>query len=108
MAAAEAAGRIPADSGLGTVWLDVARLDRLVAWYERYLGFRIHRREGRTVYPGAGRQDILVLSERPEGRRYGGTTGLYHFAVVLPDRARWRGRSGACRRWPGRTIRPTT
>ncbi len=71
---------------LGPVHLIVADLDRQIAFYERLLGFKLHRREGTQAGMGAGREDLLVLTQLDGARRVGGTTGLYHFAVLLPNR----------------------
>ena len=77
---------LPADSAIGGVHLTVANLDRSVAFYEAHLGFRSHRREGRVAALGAGGPDLLVLHESPEARRVARTTGLYHFAILVPSR----------------------
>jgi catechol 2,3-dioxygenase len=57
-----------------------------VAFYRRLLGLRLHRREGDVAHLGAGGPDLLLLHENPAARRYRRVTGLYHFAVLLPDR----------------------
>jgi len=36
---------------------------------------------------GAGGRDLLVLHESPAAPRADGTTGLYHFAILVPSRA---------------------
>lgn len=71
---------------IGTVELTVANLDRSSAFYCERLGFKLHRREGAIAALGAGGPDLLVLHENPAARHVGGTTGLYHFAVLLPSR----------------------
>lgn len=71
---------------IGTVALTVTDLDRSLDFYRRLMGFRLHRREGNVAYLGAGGPDLLVLYENPRARRYRGTSGLYHFAILVPDR----------------------
>lgn len=71
---------------LGHVHLTVADLDRQVSFYERVIGLQLHWREGNSAGLGAGGEDLLRLSEVPHARRYPGTTGIYHFAILLPDR----------------------
>jgi catechol 2,3-dioxygenase len=71
---------------IGRVHLTVAGLDRQIAFYQDVLGFKLHWREGNTAGLGAGRQDFLRLTEVPGARRVRGTTGLYHFAVLFPNR----------------------
>lgn len=78
--------RLPASTRLGSVALTVADLERSLAFYQERLGFRVHRREGAEARLGAGGDDILVLVERKGARPVRGTTGLFHFAVLLPDR----------------------
>jgi len=71
---------------MGAVHLAVADLDRSIAFYERHLGLVVHGRTARGARLGAGRADLLVLEERPGAVRPRGTTGLYHFALLVPTR----------------------
>jgi catechol 2,3-dioxygenase len=76
----------------GAVCLTVSDLDSSVAFYERSIGLQVRQREGARVRLGAGAQDLLVLSERPGAAPARGYCGLYHFALLLPERtdlARW-------------------
>lgn len=77
---------LPPNLTLGYVHLTVADLDRSVAFYQNALGFKLHRRENGTAYLGAGRSDLLALTEQPGARHYRGRTGLYHFAILTPSR----------------------
>jgi len=70
----------------GAVALTVANLERMLDFYQNVLGLYLHRREGNVAALGAGGPDLLLLHENPAARRYRGVTGLYHFAVLLPDR----------------------
>lgn len=72
---------------IGAVHLTVQQLDRSLDWYRQRLGFKVHRQDGRVAALGAGREDLLVLTERPDAALIRGTTGLYHFAVLLPSRS---------------------
>lgn len=71
---------------MGHVHLTVADLDRQVEFYREVIGLKLHRREGTTAGLGVGKEDLLRLTEVRSARRYRGTTGLYHFAVLLPSR----------------------
>jgi catechol 2,3-dioxygenase len=64
----------------------VADLDRQVAFYQQVIGLQLHGREGASARLGAGGEDLLRLTEVRGARRYPGTTGIYHFAILLPDR----------------------
>ena len=83
--------RLPEATRLGRVTLQVADLDRSLAYYERVLGFRVLRRAAEVATLGAATGDtpLVELHERagvaPVSRR--GLLGLYHFAILLPDRA---------------------
>ena len=71
---------------IATVSLAVANLDNQLAFYQQALGFRLHQRDGSQATLGTGEIELLRLTEQPGFKRYRGVTGLYHFAVVFPDR----------------------
>src|SRR5205807_7757240 len=71
---------------IGPVHLTVSDLGRSVRFYESHLGFRLHRCDDRTAWLGAGGPDLLVRSECESAPRLRGTTGLYHFAVLVSSR----------------------
>ena len=83
--------RLPAELRLGRVRLQVADLERSLDWYQRVLGFRVLRRSGADAALGAHGDDtpLVELHEKPGAapvpRR--GRLGLYHFAILLSDRA---------------------
>jgi catechol 2,3-dioxygenase len=72
---------------IGDVHLTVSSLERSVTFYTERLGFKVHARERERAHLGAGGDDLLVLVEAPEASRVRGTTGLYHFAVLVRSRA---------------------
>jgi catechol 2,3-dioxygenase len=74
-------------SRIGSVHLTIADLARSVAFYQSHLGLELHGREDEVARLGAGGADLLVLHESPSAPRVEGTTGLYHFAVLVPSRA---------------------
>ncbi len=71
---------------IGKVALTVANLDSQIEFYTKMLGFTLHRKEGARAALGAGAEDLIELVEVPGARRHPRTTGLYHLAVLLPDR----------------------
>jgi catechol 2,3-dioxygenase len=71
---------------LGHVSLTVASLENQILFYQQVLGFKLHWREGNKAALGAGRTDLLRLTEEPNLKKYRGVTGLYHFAVLFPNR----------------------
>src|SRR5258708_13518554 len=78
---------IDAATHIGAVHLTIRDLDGWVRFYEAHLGFSLHRRDDRTAWLGAGGPDLLVLSQCDKAPRVRGTTGLYHFAILVPSRA---------------------
>jgi catechol 2,3-dioxygenase len=71
---------------IGHVSLTVANLENQIAFYQQVLGFQLHWREGNKAGLGAGGADLLRLTEEPNVRKYQRVTGLYHFAVLFPNR----------------------
>ncbi len=82
-----AAAAIPAATRLGAVHLTVADLDRSVDYYEREIGLAVRERGDARAALGAGGDDLLVLVEEPGAKPADGFSGLYHFALLVPDRA---------------------
>lgn len=72
---------------IGAVHLTISDLRRSIRFYETHLGFSLHRRDDRTASLGAGGADLLVLTQCETAPRVRGTTGLYHFAILVPSRA---------------------
>lgn len=88
--AAPSGYRLPTATRLGPVRLQIADLPRSLAWYEGRLGLRVLNRDTSSALLGAADGRPLVeLRERvtvkPVPRA--GRTGLYHFAILLPDDA---------------------
>jgi len=83
--------RLPDETRLGRVILQVASLERSVAYYETVLGLAVLDRSAGVATLGVkGSADPIVeLRERADARAVPrrGRVGLYHFAVLLPDRA---------------------
>ncbi|HLM69373.1 MAG TPA: VOC family protein, partial [Longimicrobium sp.] len=83
--------RLPAGIRLGPVTLQVADLERSLAYYRDVLGFRVAEQSpGRAMVAAHGDgAPLVVLHEKrgvaPVPRR--GRLGLYHWAILLPDRA---------------------
>ncbi len=71
---------------VGRVNLTVADLDRQAEFYEKVIGVQLQQRGENWASFGAGRDELLRLTEVKGARRQRGTTGLYHFAILLPNR----------------------
>ena len=83
--------RLPDATRVGRVRLQVSDIRRSVAYYEKVLGLEVRDEStGFVALAPRGSGDVILeLNERaganPVPRR--GLLGLYHFAVLLPDRA---------------------
>jgi catechol 2,3-dioxygenase len=86
-AGAPTVDEIPADTRLGPVHLTVADLGRSVEYYEREIGLAVRERDAGRAALGAGGEDLLVLVEESGAKPADGFSGLYHFALLVPDRA---------------------
>jgi catechol 2,3-dioxygenase len=92
MSDAEAGTKIAPSTTVGAVHLTVADLDRSLDYYARAIGLRARERGNGTAFLGAGGDDLLVLHEEPGARPVHGHSGLFHYALLLPERAdlaRW-------------------
>jgi catechol 2,3-dioxygenase len=82
---------LPDATTLGPVRLQVAELERSLGYYRDVLGFRVGEAAGRraTLAAGGDEAPLVILEAHPGAaplaRR--GRLGLYHFAILLPDRA---------------------
>jgi catechol 2,3-dioxygenase len=82
---------IAPDTRMGAVELSVADLDRTLDFWQREIGLRVlERGEGRASL--GTDTEVLRFVEEPGARPDTGHTGLYHVALLVPDRpslARW-------------------
>lgn len=83
--------RLPDETHVGSVTLQVSDLQRSVEYYSDVLGMALLDRERDVVRlgpGGSGQQPLVVLREKrgiaPAPRT--GRFGLFHFAVLLPER----------------------
>lgn len=80
---------LPATTSIGRVHLQIADLERGLAFYEALLGFQLLRREhyrAELSATGSGPAQI-ILSELPGARpKPARSTGLFHVAIRLPGR----------------------
>jgi len=81
--------RLPEQARVGRVRLQVSDLSQSIPYYTEVLGFAVSTRNDRVaVLAAADGAPLIELYEqkgaRPVPRR--GRIGLYHFAILLPDR----------------------
>lgn len=71
----------------GAVRLVVRDLGRSLRYYQERIGLRLLRREDGAAALGADQDVLLTLVEQPDALPVQrGRTGLYHFALLTPDR----------------------
>ncbi|MGF2614714.1 VOC family protein [Rossellomorea vietnamensis] len=73
---------------VGKVSLKVQNLERSLVFYKEVLGFTILEQTERTASLSANGKTALLTLEQPADvvTKSGRTTGLYHFALLLPTR----------------------
>src|SRR5688500_7329138 len=85
------ANRLPDDTRLGAVRLQVSDLSRSIEYYKQVVGLAVLSQAGSDAMLGEPTRStpLVALRERagaqPVSRH--GRLGLYHFALLLPDRA---------------------
>src|SRR5580765_1667165 len=82
--------RLPDEARVGRVRLQVSDLRASLPYYTDVLGLRVVSQERAVAMLGVeGGSALIELHERRGVRRVprGGLLGLYHFAILLPDRA---------------------
>ncbi len=79
---------LPTGMGLkmGVVALWVSDLKRSVQWYQNTLGLKAIKQSEGSAEVGAGSQTLISLTEKSGAQPYPQTSGLYHVAILLPDR----------------------
>jgi catechol 2,3-dioxygenase len=83
---------LPATTSMGAVHVTVADLERSLAYYGDAVGLSVLEEGSGFAALGAGDVELLGLVEEQGARPAGRHTGLYHFALRVPERvdlARW-------------------
>ncbi|MBM7694082.1 catechol 2,3-dioxygenase [Peribacillus deserti] len=74
---------------VGEVNLKVTNLERSLRFYQEVIGFQIVEQSERKAKLSANGKTVLLSIEQPENvtAKERNTTGLYHFALLLPNRS---------------------
>src|ERR687888_1055762 len=83
---------LPAETRMGPVHLTVSDLDRSLEYYRTVVGLDVLEQSDGSASLGADSTELLGLVEEAGAEPSDGYTGLYHFALLVPDRpslARW-------------------
>lgn len=79
--------RLPDATHINAVVLQVSDLARATSFYRDFLGFRELSRDAQRVRLGVDGRVLIELRAGAEGPLRARRLGLYHFAILLPDRA---------------------
>ncbi|MEK3767439.1 VOC family protein [Paenibacillus sp. FSL R5-0887] len=77
------------DTQIGLVQIRVSNLERSLTFYQNVVGLRVLRQTGREVEMTADGQNVLLILREIENARVirpNSVAGLYHFAILVPDR----------------------
>ena len=68
--------------------LKVQSLERSLAFYQEVIGFKVYEKTDKSAKLTADGKTVLLSIEQPSDviPKRGRTTGLYHFALLLPER----------------------
>lgn len=77
--------KLPADTKIGAVSLTITDLERSIAYYQK-LGLTVRQRDGETAVLGTPTRPLLTLHQNRTAQCRPHTTGLYHFAFLVPTR----------------------
>lgn len=83
-----AEGKISPNTEIGSVTLRVSDLERARSFYEKVLGCEVLEETDGSLALGVKPDRVFLNLEDSPGasRPSGATTGLYHFAILVPDR----------------------
>src|ERR1700704_5805057 len=88
---------LPAATRMGAVHLSVADLGRSLDYYRNSVGLDVLEEGGGEASLGSGSVELLHLVEEPGAAPADGYSGLFHFALLVPERvdlARWLTHAG--------------
>jgi len=78
--------RIHPDTLPGYVALKVADLKNQLVFYQHVIGLQVNWQEATRAGLGVNGHDLVRLTQIQNGKRYRGVTGMYHFAILFPNR----------------------
>lgn len=73
-------------TSIRSVALNVRGLKNQIEFYTQVIGLQLRSTTPNSAELGTKAVTLLTLREQPDFVRYRGVTGLYHFAILLPDR----------------------
>jgi catechol 2,3-dioxygenase len=74
------------DTTVGKVALTVRDLPMMTQFYNEVIGLKIREETAEKAVLGTPHEDILVLHGNPTAHKVEPSTGLFHLAILVPDR----------------------
>ncbi len=71
---------------INALHLTIQNMERSLAFYTNVIGLQQLAYDSDRTLLGVDNTPLLILHENSQARRVSGRTGLYHFALLLPDR----------------------
>ena len=71
---------------VGAVTLAVADLTKMTSYYQHVIGLELLESGNSWATLGLGSDPIVRLEHRPDGRQHKRAAGLFHLAILLPNR----------------------
>lgn len=78
---------IPENIRINAIHLLIQNLDRSLAFYTDVIGLKLLTRDEQSASLGVDETPLLVLHENLNARQVRNTSGLYHFAILVPTRS---------------------
>ena len=88
---------LPAETRMGPVELTVSDLERSLDYYRGSIGLGVREQGSGRASLGSNGSELLILHELPAARPAPHSTGLFHFALLVPERrdlASWLAHAG--------------
>lgn len=78
--------QIPPQMTISNIELTIRNLDRSIDFYTQVIGFHLLARNRQYADLGTETATLIRLFDNPQAQNFRGMTGLYHFAILVPQR----------------------
>jgi catechol 2,3-dioxygenase len=77
---------LPSQITISEIELTIQDLNRSIEFYTQVIGFSVRTRNQHSAELGTETSTLVRVIENPKAQKTRGTTGLYHFAILVPQR----------------------
>jgi len=77
---------LPSQISIEKIELTIRNLDHSIGYYTQIMGFHLRERNHQSADLGTKTTTLIRLIENRQAEQFRGTTGLYHFAILVPQR----------------------